>query len=104
MGSRDFTVGETVRLRIRVSAAGTKQAATPADPVALVRLAKDGAPIALPTATQFGVLSEGLYELPLATDTLPPGTYSWMARVSSGSNAVSLPEDAFILVAPATPA
>lgn len=102
--SRLFKVGETVRLRVRVAVAGTRQALDPVDPVVLTRLDLDGIAVALPTTATFDRMDLGLYELALDSTTYAPGTYHWMARVSSGSQAVSLPEDAFVLTLPDTAA
>jgi hypothetical protein len=99
--NRQFRVGESVVLRVRVSRAGTRIPATPEDGVTLVALVSHEHPLALTQKTAFTAVDEGLYELALDTAAMVPGTYTWTARISSGPGAVSLAEDFFVLSAPA---
>lgn len=92
---RNFKVGETVHMRVRVSEAGTK---SPADATStLTALRKDGAPVALPAVTEFSVLAQGDHLLVLRTADLATGDYEVVVTVSDGPDKVSILTDRFVL-------
>lgn len=102
MANSAYLVGETVRLRMRVSVPGTRD---PADPVLgcrLAGLARAGAPV-VSAVTAFTKVGDGDYVLDLDTSALPAGTYSWLGEARDSATLVALVEDSFVLRAPATP-
>ena len=102
MDDRGFIIGETVRLRVRVSQAGTRNPATPGGGVSLLRLAVNGTHVNLPTDVSFITVADGLYELALDSASMAAGTWWWLAKIDGGVLGVSLDEDTFILREPIT--
>lgn len=93
--SRQFVVGETVHIGIRVSKPGTK---TPVDPasVELHTLKRDGGAQTFGNSS-FTKVAEGDYTYVIHTTDLQPGAYTLSVMVADGADAVVLVADQFVL-------
>lgn len=94
---RQFWVGETVHLRVRVNLPGTKRPVDP-DHVRLTAVNRDGTPLEI-DVEDFVREDTGEYSLVLLTAGLPEGVYDLAVTVDSGPTAVVLLPDRFILKA-----
>jgi hypothetical protein len=91
-----YLIPSTIRIRARVTKAGTRD---PEDAsVTLAALNVGGQSVAV-TDRNFTKISDGEYVFLLATAALAPGTYKYVVRASNGTDAVTVVEDAFVLKA-----
>lgn len=97
MADRSFVVGESVHLRIRVNAPGTRKPADAAT-VALSSIKRDGAPVTV-TPTAFTRQGVGEYTLVIQTAALQPGIYDVSVTVADGPAATVIVPDRFVLKA-----
>jgi len=99
---RNFTTGETVFLRARISKPGTK---VPTDPttVELASLTRDADRVVVVVPSGFTRQGEGDYFLGIATDGFEVGSYTAVIRTLGPSNEtprrVVLLSDQFVLEA-----
>lgn len=98
-----YFVGETVILHARISKPGTKTPLDPTDPVVLQSLLRtDVSPAVTVTVSNpdYTHNATGDWTLALDTTAMAAGAYKAITKVSSGSSAVKLLVDQFVLIAP----
>lgn len=94
--ARNFKVGETVHLIVRVSEPGTK---TPTDATVTVASLRRGDTVIPLDDPTFARVREGDYLKVLQTVGFDAGTYKVRVRVEDGPQAVVLADDQFVLTA-----
>lgn len=94
---RDWLVGATVDLTVKVSVPRTNTPTTPSGGVVLDALYVGKEPVALPAVTAFTALSVGEYVLKLDTTGFVPGVYTWRVRAIDEVVGVGVREDLFVL-------
>lgn len=93
--SREFVIGETVHLNIRVNAPGTHKPVDPTN-VRLTSLKRDGQTVPV-SVVDFTRESAGTYSLTLPTDGLVAGIYDVVVTLDSGPTKVVKVPDRFVL-------
>jgi hypothetical protein len=101
---RNFMVGDTVELVVRVNAPGTRNPADPAQGVTLLSLVT-GATQVLDEQALFDRVEAGSYLHTVQTEGFEPGVYTWLAAAKDSPERVAQVTDTFVLQArPVEPA